>query len=142
MKKHSLQVLLDQGLSVERIAKRFGKDLSTIAYWMKRHGLESPYKDRHAARGGLERERLEEMVDAGCTIAEIAAVVGRSKGTVRHWLGVYGMRTKNGRGRRAGPGRREAREAGLLTAELICRRHGPSEHGAVPTGASDAVRSG
>jgi len=31
MEKKSLQQLLDQGISVERIAKRFGKDPSTIS---------------------------------------------------------------------------------------------------------------
>ena len=36
MDKESLETLLDQGLSIERIAKRFGKDPSTVSYWMKK----------------------------------------------------------------------------------------------------------
>jgi hypothetical protein len=80
MEKESLQRLLHQGLSVERIAKRFAKDPSTVSYWMAKHGLESPYKQRHAAKGGIERQRLEQLVEAGCTIADIAEEVGRSKG--------------------------------------------------------------
>jgi len=42
MEKQSLQVLLDDGLSIERIAKRFRKDPSTISYWMKKHRLDAP----------------------------------------------------------------------------------------------------
>jgi len=42
MDNQSLELLLGQGLSIERIAKRFGKDPSTVSYWMKKSGLESP----------------------------------------------------------------------------------------------------
>ena len=52
MDKESLELLLDQGLSIAGIAKRFGKDPSTISYWMKKHGLVSPFRERHAAKGG------------------------------------------------------------------------------------------
>jgi transposase len=100
MDKESLQLLLQQGLSIERIAKRFGKDPSTISYWMKKYGLESPFAEKHAAKGGVERERLEQLVEAGMTIAEIADEVGLSKGAVTHWLRRYALRTKNGRGTR------------------------------------------
>jgi transposase-like protein len=41
MDRESLRVLLAQGESVERIAKRFGKHPSTIAYWMAKHGLKT-----------------------------------------------------------------------------------------------------
>lgn len=100
MDKHSLQLLLAQGVSVERIAVRFGKDPSTISYWLAKYGLTSPYASKHAAKGVLERQQLEECVQSGMTIAEIADVVGRSKATVRHWLKRYGLRTLNGRGTR------------------------------------------
>lgn len=75
MDKESLECLLGQGLSVERIAKRFGKSASTVSYWMQKYGLVSPYRDKHAARGGIERGHLEGLVEAGLTIAEIAAEV-------------------------------------------------------------------
>src|SRR5579859_806614 len=100
MEKESLQLLLGQGLSIERIAKRFGKDPSTVSYWMKKYGLESPYKTKHAAKGGIERDRLEKLIKSGMTIAEIAEEVSRSKATVRHWLRRYGLRTQNGVGTR------------------------------------------
>lgn len=98
MDKQSLEALIGQGLSIERIAKRFGKDPSTVSYWMKQHGLVSPYRDKHAAKGGIEQDRLAALVDAGMTTAEIAEAVGVSKGTVRHWMREYGLRTQNARG--------------------------------------------
>lgn len=117
MDKQSLERLLDQGESVERIAARFGKDPSTISYWMKKYGLTSPYAEKHAAKGGIERERLEGLVEAGLSIAEIATEVGRSKATVRHWLRRHKLKSRGGR-------RRAARKAGLLTIEMMCPRHG------------------
>ena len=80
MNKQSLELLLEQGTSIERIARRFGKDPSTVSYWVRKHGLASPYAQKHAAKGGIERDRLEALVEAGRTIAEIAEQAGRSKG--------------------------------------------------------------
>jgi transposase-like protein len=127
MNKHSLQQLLDQGLSIERIAKRFGKDPSTISYWMKKHGLESPFREKHAAKGGIEKERLEELVNARMTVAEIASDVGLSKGAVRHWLRRFGLKTMNSRGQRAREAVRAGKDAGMLTITLTCRHHGETD---------------
>jgi transposase len=124
MEKQSLELLLAQGESIERIAKRFCKDPSTVSYWMKKHGLESPYREKHAAKGGIERERLEALVGAEMSIAEIAAAVQRSKGTVRHWLRRYELRTRGSAGRATAAARRAAREAGVLATEMVCPRHG------------------
>jgi transposase len=122
--KESLELLLGQGLSVERIAKRFGKDPSTVSYWMGKYGLEANHREKHAAKGGLEIEQLQVLVEAGMTIAEIAAEVERSKGTVRHWLRHYGLRTQNTRGPRAGRPSADSKAAGLLTVTMTCARHG------------------
>lgn len=128
MDKESLECLLGQGLSVERIAKRFGKSASTVSYWMQKYGLVSPYRDKHAARGGIERGHLEGLVEAGLTIAEIAAEVGRSKTTVRHWLGRFGLRTRNGVGARTRiASASRAKAAGILAVTMTCPRHGATE---------------
>jgi transposase-like protein len=126
MDKQSLILLLAQGESIERIARRFGKDPSTVSYWMKKHSLTSPYAEKHAAKGGIEKERLEKLVAAGLTIAELAAELGRSKGTVRHWLKRHGLRTKNTRGPR-GAVTRSAKEAGHVTITMACIHHGETE---------------
>ncbi len=127
MNKESLELLLAQGLSVEKIATRFGKDPSTISYWMAKYALEAANREKHAAKGGIERERLEKMVLAGKTIAEIAADVGLSKGTVRHWLRVYGLRTRNPVGKGISGVAGQARDDGLLGVVMACERHGETE---------------
>jgi transposase len=127
MDRESLALLLAQGVSMEEIARRFGKNPSTVAYWVAKHGLEVPNREKHAARGGLERRRLEELVAVGMTISEIAAAVDRSKATVRYWLGQYGLKTENGRGRRPAELARDAKGGGLLTVRMTCKRHGETE---------------
>jgi transposase len=120
--RESLRLLLAQGESVERIAKRFGKHPSTVSYWMAKHGLEALGREKHAARGAISRGPLEALVRAGNTIAEIATEVDRSKATVRHWLGRYGLRTGNRVGRR--PADPEAKAAGQLLVMRDCATHG------------------
>lgn len=124
MDREALRVLLGQGDSVERIAARFRRHPSTVAYWIAKHGLEANGHEKHAAKGGLDREVLETLVTQGCTIREIAAAVNRSAGTVRHWLGRYGLKTQNKRGPRPGVGVEQARESGLLTVIRQCDAHG------------------
>jgi transposase len=127
MDKQSLEWLLRRGESIERIAKRFGKDPSTVSYWCKKHGLTSPYAEKHAAKGGIEREELEALVEAGMSVAEIASAVGRSKATVRHWLRRYELQTAGGARRQGSRERRAAKEAGRLTVNQHCPRHGQTE---------------
>jgi transposase len=127
MDEDSLKLLLSRGLSVEQIAKRFDRDPSTVSYWMKKHGLEAPNRAKHAARGGIARELLEELVADGHSIAEIAEAVELSKGTVRHWLGKYGLRTLNRRGPRPQAQAVVARQAGLAVTTLACPTHGETE---------------
>ncbi len=115
MDQDVLTLLLARGLSVERIARRFGRHPSTVAYWMAKYGLEAPGHDKHAAKGGIARERLEEYVAAGMTIAEIAETVGLSKSTVRHWLRRYELRDAQQGGRARCRGSRVAkRRAGQI----------------------------
>lgn len=123
MDRESLRLLLEQGESIDRIAARFRRHPSTVSYWIAKHGLEANGYAKHAARGGLDRDRLERLIKEGLTIAEIAAAVDRSKGTVRHWLGRYGLKTQHRRGRRSDAERQSARDIGLLTMMLDCHIH-------------------
>ena len=127
MDRDALQLLLAQGVSVEQIGRRFGRHPSTVSYWMRKHGLEAPNRAKHASKGGIERERLIELVGRGMTIAEIAEEVGLSKGAVRHWLSRYNLHTIHRRGRRSGPARRDAKQADGLTITMTCVHHGESE---------------
>jgi transposase len=127
MHRDSLRLLLADGLSVEQIAKRFRRHPSTVAYWMNKHGLEATNRAKYAAKGGIGRAELTELVQAGRTIAEISEATGLSKSTVRHWLRKYGLRTSHRRGRRPGSESLDARAAGLLTIKLECPHHGEAE---------------
>ncbi len=69
-------------------------------------------RDRHLPRGALRKEDLEQLVQSGASIGEIADAVDRSKSTVRHWLTRFGLKTSNG------PGRRATREARAATPGL------------------------
>ena len=124
MDKGSLELLLAQGLSVERIAKRFGKHPSTVSYWLAKHGLEAVGREKHSAKGGVSRERLEALVEAGMTVAELAEALELGGATVRFWLRRYGLRTFASRRVEAV---HAARESGQLTMTLTCAQHGETD---------------
>jgi transposase len=127
MDRASLEQLLGAGLSLAEIGRRLGRHESTVAYWVEKHGLAAVNRAKHGARGGLGREELERLVDSGMTIAQIAASVARSKGTVRHWLMRYGLKTSGGPGKRPAARVRAAKLAGLTTARMPCARHGETD---------------
>jgi transposase len=127
MDRASLEQLLDQGLSLAEIGRRFGRHEATVSYWVKKHGVEAANRAKHVSRGGIAREDLEVVVEAGKSIAEIAEAVCCSKATVRHWLLRYGLKTHNGRGRRPSGPAKAAKQAGLATVTMHCARHGETD---------------
>lgn len=135
MEREALQRWLEEGLSLEQIGARVGRHPSTVGYWVAKHGLAACGRDRHSARGAIEREVLEELVARGLTVRRIAAEVGRSTATVRHWLNRYGLRTAraarahNGHG--AAPGERFS---------AVCAKHGPTEFVVRGDGGTRCVR--
>ena len=52
MDRESLAVLIARGLSVEKIAERFGKHPSTVSYWMAKYGLRRPTGTSTRRRAG------------------------------------------------------------------------------------------
>ncbi len=96
-----LAAQLAAGRSIESIARDVGRHPSTVAYWVRKFGLASAHAPRHAARGPLDRETLQALIDEGLTLREIAARVDRSYGTVQHWLREHGLSTRHAR--RGGP---------------------------------------
>ena len=117
MDRAGLERHLDEGLSLEDIARRLGCHPSTVGYWLRKHGLQANGRERHAPRGGIEREVLEALVQEGLTLRAIAAELGVSQSTVRHWLVRHGLRTA----RRRVPLRERPPEI-----TRTCRTHGPT----------------
>ena len=52
---------LEEGRSIESIARETGRAPSTVAYWVNKHGLASKHAPKHAARGPIDRARLERI---------------------------------------------------------------------------------
>jgi transposase-like protein len=120
MDKVWLQRELEAGRSIESIARKVGRDPSTVAYWMAKHGLSSRRAERHRARGGIPRDALLALVARNLTVREIAAGLGRSYTTVRYWLGRHGLEaTTEARSRSARSARRRKGR---------CEKHGEVEY--------------
>jgi hypothetical protein len=119
MESSLIERYLAAGLSLERIGELQGKHPSTVAYWVKKHGLTNPRSAKHSGRGGLARDELDRLVAAGLTLRQIAAHTERSLATVRYWLRRYGLETRYATWRR---------DPSLKPRELVreCRRHGPT----------------
>jgi transposase len=128
MDRASLVEFLSQGLSLAEIGKRVGKHEATVAYWLKKYGLAAVNHDKHTAKGGIDQCDLEMLIDMGASLAEIAEKVGRSKATVRYWLGRYGLRTHALPGAPSRPGVDQARASGQAEPVLECPQHGDVRH--------------
>jgi hypothetical protein len=76
---------------------------------------------RNAPRGGIEREQLRALVEAGLSIRGIAADLGVSYTTVRYWMAKHGITTP--RARRLAE-TAPARLSGAETTEAECPTHG------------------
>lgn len=126
MEKQWLEQRLAAGRSFESIAREVGRHPSTVAHWATRHGLSSAHAERHAARGGLAREVLEPLVEAGLTVRQIADQCGVSYATVRHWLGRYALRTAAARRKRTVP---HPGKDGPPLIESTCPVHGATSFG-------------
>ena len=124
MDRDSLKLLLAQGLSLEEIGRRYGKHPSTVGYWVKRHGLIAVHHDRHAFKGGIERDTLEGLIEEGLSIDRIAQRLGMGHTTVRYWLDKYGLETPRMTRARLN---REAIANGEDEVRLVCGRHGWTE---------------
>jgi transposase-like protein len=94
MDRDWLEAQLTAGRSIESIAREVGKHPSTVAYHAKKHGLQSAHAAKHAARGGVEREELLELVERGMSMRQIGAELGLSYGAVQYWLEKHGLITE------------------------------------------------
>jgi hypothetical protein len=126
MTKEELEGYLAEGLSLEQIGKRVGRNPSTISYHLKKHGLKPVNQQRHLRRGPIPEDQLQDLHSSGASLREIAEEVDRGVATVRYWLEKYGLGPTAGGRRRAAI--KCAREAGLRVMLLTCRRHGTVPH--------------
>ena len=125
MDRDQLKQWLDEGLSLPQIGALTGRDPSTVGYWIQKHGLVANGRAKYAPRGGLTRDQLEPLVEAGATLQDIVDELDRSAATVRYWLSRYGLKTR--RRRRHRPVFEAADEAGLTRVEADCNLHGRTE---------------
>ena len=93
MERTWLESELAAGRSIEAIARTVGRDASTVASWVQKHGLVSQHAAKHAARGGVERVVLVPLVERGLSVQQIAEELGVGGTTVRHWLRKHGLAT-------------------------------------------------
>ena len=89
-----LEQQLEAGRSMEAIAREVGKNASTVAYWVNKHGLVSPHAERHQGKGPIAEAVLRELVEQGLSVRQIAAELDRSFTTIRYWLRKCGLRTQ------------------------------------------------
>jgi IS30 family transposase len=83
MERARLERFVAAGLSLEQMGERLGKHPTTVAYWLKKHGLRSVNSERCAPKGGIQRDALHALVDAGGTITSIAEALDLSPSTVQ-----------------------------------------------------------
>ena len=126
MDRPTLAAQLQSGRSIEAIAREHGRNPSTVAYWVNKHGLVSVHADKHAARGGIPHEQLAALVEAGLTVRAIAESVGVSYATVQHWLKKHGLKTHRARRRDRTP---PPGADGPATLEGVCGVHGKASFG-------------
>ncbi len=122
MTKEKLEGYLAEGLSLNQIGRRLGKDPSTVGYWIKKHGLRAVHKEKYAGKGGISRDVLDSLVDEGLSAQEMAYRLDRSYSTIRHWLTKYGYWPLPPTSRRAQA--KLARERGDRYIEMECSTHG------------------
>jgi len=112
MERDWLEAQLAAGRSIESVAHEVGKHPSTVAYWVKKHGLRSTHASKHAARGGIAHGVLEPLVAEGWSVRAIARHLGVSYATVQHWIGRYGLTTRRAARLKASAGARREGLAG------------------------------
>jgi DNA-binding CsgD family transcriptional regulator len=121
MDRDSLALLLDQGLSLAEIGRRFGRDPKTVAYWVSKHGLAAD-RPEFSSRSRVTKEALEPLAREGRSLAEIATELEISITTVRYWLNRSGLEEVRRANR--GPGV----HGGKKHVDLVCRIHGLTRH--------------
>ena len=96
VQREFLEERLAAGMSLEAIGQETGRHLSTVAYWLRKHGLCATGGDRFCPKGGIERETLERLIEEGLSLRKISRRLDRSMSTVSYWMRRHGLKTKRG----------------------------------------------
>jgi DNA-binding transcriptional ArsR family regulator len=131
MTKEFLEGCLAEGLSLEQIGKRVGRNAATVSYHLKRHGLMPVGHELHRPNGKVDPERLRRLVADGATVRSAAADLGVSYSTVRHWLKRLGLKTAAAVEKRRS---RASQEAGIRGVTRVCPKHGRTAFVSRPDG--------
>jgi len=131
MKKEELEGYLADGLSLEQIGKRVGRDPSTVSYHLKKHGLMPVGYDVHAPNQKVDPDELRSLIADGATVREAAARFDCGYSTVRYWLKKLGIETRRMSRLRES---RAAIEEGKARVVLTCPEHGAVEFFRRPDG--------
>ena len=121
MERRFLEEQLVAGRSLEQIGRLVGRHPSTVAYWLKKHGLTAANRAKHAPRGTVDRHELARLVALGLTGAELAERLAVSGSTVNYWLRKLELRTSRGTARVRTAA---ARRLGVDALDGKCAKHG------------------
>jgi DNA-directed RNA polymerase subunit RPC12/RpoP len=128
MERAPLERYVSEGLSLEQMGGRLGKHPTTVAYWLKKHGLTAVNHDRYAPKGGIAQDTLEELIAEGLTLREMAARLDFGFTAVRYWLKAYGLETERMTSRRLAVTERPK------YLERRCKHHGVTKFVRAGTG--------
>jgi DNA-binding CsgD family transcriptional regulator len=136
MDREVLAERLSAGLSLEKIGELEGKHPSTVAHWVRKHGLE-PAHPEHGRRIEIDEAELRKLANEGLTLAEIAERLGASQSTIKRRLDRLGVV-------RRGASRKhlalEARRQGRTRFTHECTWHGLTDFLAMPSGRSRCAK--
>jgi hypothetical protein len=105
-------------MSLQAIATEVNRHPSTVALWLRNHGLQAVNHSHCSPKGGLDKDELAQLVGEGLTLEQLAARLDRSLSTVCYWMRRHGLKTRRAE-RRATPVDERPR-----TVERVCARHG------------------
>jgi hypothetical protein len=121
MEKEFLESCLAAGMSLDEIGVLVDKHPSTVSHHLKKFGLEAVGHDRHAPKGGVDVDRLRELIEGGASLYAASAELGVSYTTIRYWVKKLGLETQRMVRLRKS---REVKEDGQGGAWLDCPVHG------------------
>ena len=131
MTKAKLEKYLAEGLSLEEIGRRVGRDPSTVSHHLKKHGLVPVGHGLHAPNQKVVPNELRRLMEEGATVREAAAKFDCSYSTVRYWLKKLDIETARMARLRES---QAAIEGGKTRVFLTCAEHGDVEFFRRPDG--------